>query len=150
MALGKSDVDVALLLGVSAHEYGDIEQHEDELETAVSIRVTCDLCKILDLSWEDVYHIPDVARWLSEPLVPAAQLIEEQIIQLGLSLDDFAETIGFSKDVAGAFARDDARLLYYPLSVAREIEVALELPGGKLIRSLLYRNGARCVKRGQV
>ncbi|HZE92913.1 MAG TPA: hypothetical protein VE029_14565, partial [Rhizobacter sp.] len=58
LEMGLSDVEVAERLGLTVFELGDIEQHDDELETAVSLRTARRLCSLLKLPLEKVLGIP--------------------------------------------------------------------------------------------
>jgi transcriptional regulator with XRE-family HTH domain len=49
VSLGLTDVQVAEKTGVSIYEYGDIEQHIDEISTVTELGQVRRLCKALDL-----------------------------------------------------------------------------------------------------
>lgn len=108
-----SQNSLAYSLGLSIHEYCDIEDHEDELVTNVRLSTAKALCQLLDLDILDVLGISctfcsgdsEDPRWqLSRDI-----LFRRARDEAGVSLAYIAEAIGYEVDaVAECEAREDA------------------------------------------
>lgn len=98
-ALELSCTQVSERIGLSASEYGDIEQYEDELFTVTQlhqIRKLCDvlgiqIIRLLDLTCSFCERTP----FSSEYLLTRNELIEKRRNSLGLSQEVLSDEIGF-------------------------------------------------------
>src|SRR5437899_777466 len=97
LELGLSDVDVADKLGLTVSGLGDIELHDDELETAVPLGTVRRLCSLLGLPLRQVLKMPvgEASRG-SEGQRPG-EIVRRRREQSGYSQLDLAERVGFDE-----------------------------------------------------
>lgn len=99
-ALGLSELDVANLCGLSVYEYGDIEQHRDELFEVTHLRQAKYLCDALDLEPFEIFGLvcafcTNKAACQDDYSLPRNELVRKQRVALGFSPDDLGDAIGF-------------------------------------------------------
>lgn len=112
---GMDDVRASFLLGLSAHEYNDLESYEDEWRTVTPLYVLLFACRLFDI---DLMAFAPVQTGLA---LAAAGLpgetIEQRRTEQGLSKSDFADRCGFQEPFADVVETGDG-ILFYPFEVA--------------------------------
>jgi transcriptional regulator with XRE-family HTH domain len=134
LELGLSDVDVAKKLGLTIHEYGDIEQHDHELIEVVSIGTTHRLCDLLGLSLQQVFKISSVdeASHLFDGKRPG-ELVMQRREQKGYSVSDLAQRVGFDETTIESLETIPSFGNSLPVFLLNDIETELGLPEGSLV-----------------
>lgn len=129
--LGLQDVAVAKSSGLSIHEYGDIEQHADEFETAISTGTARQVCHVLGLELRSLLGLPKVT---SKEMRDISELIRNAREAQKLSQLQVADRIGFNEDTIRSLESTPAFVDTLPLKVLYELEDALGLERGSLIQ----------------
>jgi transcriptional regulator with XRE-family HTH domain len=133
LELGLKPLAVAERCGLTIHEYGDIEQHADEFETAISTSKARNLCHILGLQFRTFIGLPaDVSGQLQG--VGPARLIRNARESSKISEDQLADLIGFEVNTIKRLEADDGFTDTLPLAVLRDLEEALRVERGALVR----------------
>jgi transcriptional regulator with XRE-family HTH domain len=122
-ARGLTDIEVAAKLQISVHEFYDLEQHSDEITSAVPLSLVRALCDLLGLALSNVLIAEGVlstgkasesARFESEV---GARALSAGRVAKQLSLDDVASAIGFDVSAIGVGEVSDAYLESLPIRV---------------------------------
>lgn len=130
--LGLSDEHVARLVGLSIHEYGDVEQHADEFETAISVGSAKKICHVLGFGLRHLLGLPTQMPTDDRSL---SELVSRQRENQGLSVEQLAERIGFSRETIEGIEANAAALDLLPLVVIYDLEDALGFERGSLVRA---------------
>jgi transcriptional regulator with XRE-family HTH domain len=93
--IGKSDVEMAQLLGMNIHSYGDLEQHDDELVSTLTLDQALRLASILGVALCDLFPV-EAEPEVSVSLEQLPQLIESWIKREGISVEEAEDRIGWS------------------------------------------------------
>jgi transcriptional regulator with XRE-family HTH domain len=92
--LGKSDLEMAQLLGLNIYCYGDLEFHDDELVSMITLSQALRLASLLGAKLHDLLGDDATAR----PIIPISQLPERvraAMIQTKVSLEEFEDRVGW-------------------------------------------------------
>lgn len=139
LELGLDLATVARQCGLSVYEYGDLEQHADEFETAISTRAARIVCHALGLNFRTFIGLPSDPAEQAEP----AALVRIARQREGMSQDQLADRIGFDvstvRDLENGNSLPDA----LPLSVLYDLEAALRIERGVLVREDSHDVSAR-------
>jgi transcriptional regulator with XRE-family HTH domain len=131
MQIGLQAAEVAKSVGLSIHEYTDIEQHTDEFETAISMGTARNVCHVLGLEFRSLLGLPNSApnktASVSDEIRRAREKQELSQIQLADRIGFSEETIRSSEDIPGFVDT-------LPLKVLFDLEKALHLEKGCLVR----------------
>ena len=130
--LGLQAAAAAERLGLSIYEYGDVEQHADEFETAISTGTARQLCHVLGLELRSLLGLPQVT---SKEMKNVSELIRSTREGQKLSQVQLADRIGFNEETIRSLESTPEFVDTLPLSVLYELESALGLERGRLIRS---------------
>lgn len=133
LELGLSDVDVAEKLGVTVSGLGDIELHDDELETAVSLGTVRRLCSLLGLPLQQVLKMPtgEPSRVFEEQR--PGEVVRQRREQNGYSRLDLAERVGFDEATIESLETTPSFGNTLPIFLLKDIEATLEFPEGALV-----------------
>jgi transcriptional regulator with XRE-family HTH domain len=128
--LGLRDITVAQRAGLSIHEYCDLEQHEDEFATAVSLAKLRQVCHVLALKLRTLLGLEavTVAEGEFSEMVRAARTAR------GLSHVELGDQIGFEEQTIASIESIPDFLETLPLVVVFDLERALGLERGALVR----------------
>jgi transcriptional regulator with XRE-family HTH domain len=133
LELGLSDVEVAEKLGLTPSGLGDLELHDDELETAISLGTVRCLCSLLGLSLRQVLKMPvGDATLLSEEQWPG-EVMRLRREQGGHSQLDLAERVGFDEATIKSLETIPSFGNTLPIFLLKDIEAELQLPEGSLV-----------------
>jgi transcriptional regulator with XRE-family HTH domain len=143
-ALGLTDVQVAEATGLSIHEYGDIEQHADEIFTVTELRqvrklaarVGIDLFQLFDLSCA---FCEQSQSFQQEYSLPRNELIRRQRTALGLTQDQLGDQIGFDVVAIQDMETSEDFLEGWSFELIRDLAKILKTP----VQVLL---GVKCPK----
>lgn len=142
-----SDIVVAEKCGLSIHEYSDVEQHADEIMTAVPLKKVKQICDILSINLLDLLEIQceyclGKESYDSEHSLPLNRLISVTRTSMGISKDELADRLGFFIDAVDEMEEDENYLENWPIDIITNLSNELNLP----IQILL---GVRCDKCGR-
>lgn len=133
LELGLSDVDVAEKLRLTVYELGDIELHDDELETTVPLGTVRRLCSLLGLSLRQVLKMPvGETSSVSEGQRPG-EVVRRRREQSGYSQLDLAERVGFDEATIKSLEAMPSFGNMLPVFLLKDIEAELGLPEGSLV-----------------
>ena len=122
-ASGKSIAQVADEVGISDDSYRDVELHEDEFVSVLTLREGMDLCRVLGVDLlRDVLGRSSI-DYQEEPL---NELISRKRASLGMSASALAEKIGFDEAAVVAMERDPDFLQGWSVELITDLEIILE------------------------
>jgi len=91
---GKSETEVAQLLGINIHWYYDLEMHDDELTSTLSLAQALELAAQLGVSLHDLLAVsvrPENAVMLQD----LPKYVERHLVIDGITVDEFSDRIGW-------------------------------------------------------
>lgn len=133
LELGLSDVDVAGKLGLTVSELGDIELHDDVLETVVPLGTVRELCSLLNLPLQQVLKMSvDKASRFCVGRRPG-EVVMRRREQSGYSRLDLAEKVGFDEATIKSLETVPSFGNTLPIFLLKDIEAELELPEGSIV-----------------
>jgi transcriptional regulator with XRE-family HTH domain len=120
---GRTEQELASELGVTVHSYSDLEQHEEELESAVSIGQALKLAQLLDT---------DLLTLLGETEIPINMPIARVRSALNAQLGNSAEAKELMEDTInwdlGPFLEgSDEWTTVYTIEFVRQLAIAIEV-----------------------
>ena len=120
---GRTEQGLASELGLTIHSYSDLEQHDEELESAVSIAQALKLAKLLDT---------DLLPLLGETEIPVKMPIARVRSALNAQLGNSAEARELMEDTInwdlGPFlAGSDEWTTVYTIDFVRQLAIAIEV-----------------------
>jgi transcriptional regulator with XRE-family HTH domain len=120
---GRTDQELASELGLTIHSYSDLEQHDEELESAVSIAQALKLAKLLDT---------DLLALLGETEIPVKMPIARVRSALNAQLGNSAEAKELMEDTInwdlGPFLEgSDEWTTVYTIDFVRQLAIAIEV-----------------------
>jgi transcriptional regulator with XRE-family HTH domain len=120
---GRTEQELASELGLTIHSYSDLEQHDEELESAVSIAQALKLAKLLDT---------DLLRLLGETESPVKMPIARVRSALNAQLGSSAEAKELMEDTLnwdlGPFLEgSDEWTTVYTIDFVRQLAIAIEV-----------------------
>jgi transcriptional regulator with XRE-family HTH domain len=123
MKSGRTELEFASELGLTIHSYSDLEQHDEELESAVSIAQALKLAKLLDT---------DLLALLGETEIPVKMPIARVRSALNAQLGNSAEAKELMEDTInwdlGPFLEgSDEWTTVYTIDFVRQLAIAIEV-----------------------
>ena len=123
MKSGRSEQELASELGLTIHSYSDLEQHDEELESAVSIAQALKLAKLLDT---------DLLALLGETEIPVKMPIGRVRAALSAQLGNSAEAKELLEDTLnwdlGPFLEGSEEwTTVYTIEFVRQLATAIEV-----------------------
>ena len=120
---GRTEQELAGELGLTIHSYSDLEQHDEELESAVSIAQALKLAKLLDT---------DLLTLLGETEIPAKMPIARVRSALNAQLGKSAQAKELMEDTInwdlGPFLEgSDEWTTVYTIDFVRQLAIAIEV-----------------------
>jgi transcriptional regulator with XRE-family HTH domain len=120
---GRTEQDLASELGLTIHSYADLEQHDEELESAVSIAQALKLAKLLDT---------ELLALLGETEIPVKMPIARVRSALNAQLGNSAEAKELMEDTInwdlGPFLEgSDEWTTVYTIGFVRQLAIAIEV-----------------------
>lgn len=128
--LGLQDVEVARTVGISIHEYCDLEQHTAEFETAISMDTAKRICRALGLDLRSLMDLPASSH---EYGTDVTQLIRRSRELQRLNQSQLADAIGFTEETIRSLESTPGFQGTLPIVVLGDLERALGLSEGTLI-----------------
>lgn len=118
---GLSQAEMAARCGMTVSAYADIEQHADEVYTAVPVGAVKQLCAALGIGIDEIVKCgPFAGDWRGleqQRLTHEVATLRAQRLAAGLSIADVAEAIGFEESVVLSGEVDRAYLDSLPVDV---------------------------------
>jgi transcriptional regulator with XRE-family HTH domain len=120
---GRTEQELASELGLTIHSYSDLEQHDEELESAVSIAQALRLAKLLDT---------DLLTLLGETEIPVKMPIARVRSALNAQLGNSAEARELMEDTInwdlGPFLEGSNEwTTVYTIDFVRQLAIAIEV-----------------------
>jgi transcriptional regulator with XRE-family HTH domain len=120
---GRTEQELATELGLTIHSYRDLEQHDEELESAVSMAQALKLAKLLDT---------DLLALLGETEIPVKMPIARVRSALNAQLGNSAEARELMEDTInwdlGPFLEgSDEWTTVYTIDFVRQLAIAIEV-----------------------
>jgi transcriptional regulator with XRE-family HTH domain len=120
---GRTEQELAGELGLTIHSYSDLEQHDEELESAVSIAQALKLAKLLDT---------DLLTLLGETEIPVKMPIARVRSALNAQLGKSAQAKELMEDTInwdlGPFLEgSDEWTTVYTIDFVRQLAIAIEV-----------------------
>jgi transcriptional regulator with XRE-family HTH domain len=120
---GRTEQELASELGLTIHSYSDLEQHDEELESAVSIAQALKLAKLLDT---------DLLTLLGETQIPVKMPIARVRSALNAQLGNSAEARELMEDSInwdlGPFLEGSGEwTTVYTIDFVRQLAIAIEI-----------------------
>lgn len=131
MNLGLQAAAAAERSGLSIYEYGDIEQHADEFETAISTGAARRVCHMLGLELRSLLGLPQAT---AESISNVSDVIRRARERKKLSPLQLADQIGFNEETVRSLESTAEFVDTLPLRVLYDLEDALTLERGSLVR----------------
>lgn len=133
IALGAGEVEVATGCGLSVYEYGDIEQHRDELFQVAHLRQARCLCDRLGLDIFEIFDMncafcADGAAYHDDYLLPRNELVRKQRTALGFSQADLGDEIGFETAAIENMENDPDFFEEWSFDLIHETATILNVP----------------------
>jgi transcriptional regulator with XRE-family HTH domain len=120
---GRTEQELASELGLTIHSYSDLEQHDEELESAVSVAQALKLAKLLDT---------DLLTLLGETQIPVKMPIARVRSALNAQLGNSAEARELMEDSInwdlGPFLEGSGEwTTVYTIYFVRQLAIAIEI-----------------------
>ena len=121
---GWTDVFTAEKVGLSIHEYDDVEAYEDEVRNVLSLATLRRLCAALDLDLYELFSISPT------PPYPGgrATLVKDRRQILGLSTEEVGDKVGFYGHVIEEMEQNEEFLESWCLDDILELAKVLGVP----------------------
>lgn len=131
--LGLSDVEIAQKAGLSIYEYGDIEQHADEIVAVTELHEVKKLLAVLKMDFLDTLEIncafcSNTSQYLSEYSLLRNELLRKQRESLGMSREALGESIGFFAAEIENLEKNPDHLEAWSMDYIRDLSKVLKLP----------------------
>jgi hypothetical protein len=111
---GMDEMRASFLLGLSVHEYDDLESHDGEWKTVTQLYVVLFACRLFGIDL--MKFVPAQAGIAVHQVGWPGDIIRERRTQMGLSGPDFADRCGFTEQFTSVVETGDG-LLIYPFDV---------------------------------
>jgi transcriptional regulator with XRE-family HTH domain len=138
--LGLTEQEAAARAGLSVDEYGDLEQHADEVVSAVSLATARRVCKTLNialtelLAAESLLAAAKTTAGVQSPTArPRHKLVQQQRITKGASISDVANAIGFEDAAVKQGESTDDYLESLPIRVLIDWARYVDLDAGVML-----------------
>jgi transcriptional regulator with XRE-family HTH domain len=133
---GRTEQELAAELGLTIDSYADLEQHDEELESAVSIAQAVKLARLLDT---------DLLMLLGETEIPVRMPIARVRAALAAQLGNSAERKELMEDTLnwdlGPFLDgSDAWSTVYTIDFVRQLALAIEVDWQVLLAGIADQN----------
>jgi transcriptional regulator with XRE-family HTH domain len=122
---GKSAQQVASALGLNEAWYGDLESHDDELESTLSLFQATQLASLLGVRLQDLVAGDALPNAGSIGLVDLPSLIERHIAREGVSIEGFEDRVGW--ELRGFMQSPVAAAAELPIMFLRDLSEALDI-----------------------
>jgi DNA-binding XRE family transcriptional regulator len=145
--LGLSDTEVANKVGLSIHEYGDVEQHADEIFAVVELLRVKEICQMLKFDFFELFDMNcsfcrEGNQHLESYSLPRNDLIRKRRIEMGLSVEELGDRIGFEETAVKDMEKDTDYLETWPINYVKDLSAITSVP----FQILLNVKCAKCGK----
>lgn len=124
--------DVAERTGMSFNEYWDLEQHADEAEEVVDLAQLKAVCGVLGLDLLTLFDVAcsfcDKRGFKEEYLLQRSDLIRIRRVDLGLSVHELADYVGFEDAAIVDMEANSAFLETWSINLIRKLADRLGIP----------------------
>jgi len=131
--LGLTESEIAERVGISIYEYGDIEQHANELVSVSPLNVVRKLCNVLNLDMMDLLEIPADGSQVVSSEDGRDKLIRSRMETLGMSEAKIASRLGYEDAAISQLVSDPSFLETWPIESIARLAVALRISPTLLI-----------------
>ena len=131
--LGMSETEAAEKIGLTIYEYGDIEQHEDEIFTVAHLSQVKRLCNILGIGIFELLNMEcafcaNDETFTEEYNLSRHDLIQRRRVDLGLTQDDLGNQIGFETVAIKDMETNPGFLENWSFELVRNLGSILNIP----------------------
>jgi len=128
-----SDAEVATAVGMSIHEYSDIEQHADEFFTVTHLSEIRKLATLLGLEIADLVGLQcafcvDGEAYSSDFLLDRSEIICKSRESKGMQVDELADRIGFDRIAVEQMEKDKGFLEAWSIELISKLASVIEVP----------------------
>jgi transcriptional regulator with XRE-family HTH domain len=143
--LGLTDVEASKETGLSIYEYGDIEQHADEIFAVTSLSKVKEILRILKLDFFELFEIHCVFCGESQACVKEYALARHELIRKrregkGLSREELGNRLGFYEAEIENLETYPDHLETWPIDLIKSLATELNVP----IQILLNLKCTKC------
>lgn len=144
---GLSDIDVSKSAGLSIHEYGDLEQHADEIFTVTEFHKVKKLLQVLKL---DFFELTETGcafcdeghPYVKDYSLPRHELICKKRDDIGISREELGDRLGFYEIEIENLESDPNQLDTWPIELIKNLSNEINVP----LQILLNIKCKRCEK----
>jgi DNA-binding XRE family transcriptional regulator len=131
--LGLNDMEVSERIGLSIYEYGDVEQHSDEIFLVTELRYVKKLCKLLNFDFFELFDkrctfCGKTHHYSDEFILPRNKLIHKKREEMGLSAEALGDQIGFEEWLINDMEADPDFLEKWPLKYIKNLSNMINIP----------------------
>ncbi len=131
--IGLTDTEAASQVGLSIHEYTDIEQHADEIFTLVKLNTIKRICELLQLDIFDLFKMQCAfcegnIQYLPCYSTPRNRLIRKRRLELGITEEELGERLGFEATAISNMERAPHFLETWPFNFIKELSTIINVP----------------------
>lgn len=130
---GLTDLEVAAQVGLTIHEYCDVEWHPDEIFTVTELREVKKLCEVLQLEFLDLFDMvcafcDESKPFPQEYLLPRNELLRTTRTRIGLSAEELGDRIGFEEVAIIQMERDPDYLETWSIDLIKALSNETGVP----------------------
>ena len=131
--LGLTESDISSRVGLTRSEYSDIELHEDELYTVTDLCRVKKICEILgfdllELLEQKCVFCEEGVSLAEVFLLPLNELIANRRREMGISMDELGERVGFYKAEIENLEKNLTHLETWPIDYIKDLATAIDVP----------------------
>jgi len=131
--LGLTDVEVAKRVGVSIHDYSDIEVQAKEVFLYPEIRSVKKICEELKVDFLELFEMQcsfceEGKKYLEDYSLPRSKLVNKRRLEMGLSTAQIGDRVGFEESAINDMENDPNYLETWPIDYIKDLSRILSVP----------------------
>ena len=144
---GLTVVEVAKKVGLSIHDYGDIEMQVNEVFLYPELKYVKKICEVLKFNFFELFdmHCPfceEGKQYLKDYSLPRSELIQKRRTEMGLSTSELGDDIGFEESAINDMEKDPNYLETWPIDYIKDLSRVIDVP----LQILLNVKCAKCAR----
>lgn len=137
--LGLAKEQVCQIVGLSIHEYSDLEAYADEFYSVLKLREVKALSKALKLELNELLSEAGIEACVNndnaESELPRSDLVKRRRELLGLSEDELADKLGFDPEAIRRMESEADFFEGWPLDLIERLSHELGIPVSAILTS---------------